>query len=91
MMLAQKMFATASSPSEQIAKREFARQVSAIVAQLPKADQDIVLLRNYEGLTNHEVAALLQIEPVAASKRYGRALLRLRKLLVGSGLMGSQS
>jgi hypothetical protein len=38
-------------------------------------------------LSNQEAAQVLQIDPAAASQRYGRALLRLRKLLVASGLM----
>ena len=90
MMLAQQLFSAGPSPSEQMLKREFARGVSDAVAQLQDADREIILLRNYEGLSNQEVAALLEIESVAASKRYGRALLRLRKVLVENGLMGSR-
>ena len=47
----------------------------------PEADREVVLLRNFEGLSNQEVAQLLKIQPATASQRYGRALLRLRKLL----------
>jgi RNA polymerase sigma-70 factor (ECF subfamily) len=54
-------------------------------------DQEILLLRNLEGLSNQEVAQLLDIEPATASQRYGRALLRLRNVLIAAGLMESAS
>jgi RNA polymerase sigma-70 factor (ECF subfamily) len=56
------------------------------MASLPEADREILLLRNFEGLTNAEAAQILELEPAAASKRYGRALLKLRQLLLASGL-----
>jgi RNA polymerase sigma-70 factor, ECF subfamily len=49
-------------------------------------DHEILLMRTFEGLTNQEVAQVLDIEPDAASKRYGRALLRLRRVLVEGGI-----
>jgi DNA-directed RNA polymerase specialized sigma24 family protein len=47
-------------------------------------------MRNLEALSNHEVAQVLEIDPVAASQRYGRALLRLRRRLAEHGLLGEQ-
>jgi RNA polymerase sigma-70 factor (ECF subfamily) len=38
-------------------------------------------MRHFEQLSNQDVARLLGIEPAAASKRYVRALDRLRNLL----------
>jgi RNA polymerase sigma-70 factor (ECF subfamily) len=61
-----------------------------VLGQLSEADREILLMRNLEELSNHEVAEILQIEPVAASKRYGRALLRLHSLLLASGVLGGQ-
>jgi RNA polymerase sigma-70 factor (ECF subfamily) len=78
---AQQLLASAPSPSARLAASELAHRVQQAVAQLPEADREIVLLRNFEGLSNQEVAHLLGIQPAAASQRYGRALLRLRKLL----------
>jgi RNA polymerase sigma-70 factor (ECF subfamily) len=78
---AQQLLAAGTSPSERLAASELAQRVQQAVAQLPEADREIVLLRNFEGLSNHEVAQLLAIQPATASQRYGRALLRLRKLL----------
>jgi RNA polymerase sigma-70 factor (ECF subfamily) len=88
--LGQQLLATNSSPSEQLSKRELARRVQAALAQLPEADGELLLMRNFEGLSNQEVAKVLQILPGAASQRYGRALLKLQKLLLSAGLEESQ-
>ena len=86
----QQLFAGGSSPSRRLEHSETARRVRDVLAQLCEGDREILLMRNLESLSNQEVAEVLQIEPVAASQRYGRALLRLRKLLVASGLLGTQ-
>jgi RNA polymerase sigma-70 factor (ECF subfamily) len=78
---ARQLLASGTSPSGRLAASELAQRVREAVAQLPEADQEIVLLRNFEGLSNQEVAQLLEIQPATASQRYGRALLRLRKVL----------
>jgi DNA-directed RNA polymerase specialized sigma24 family protein len=46
-------------------------------------------MRAIDGLTYDEAGAALAIEPAAARKRYGRALLRLRTLLLAEGLTES--
>jgi RNA polymerase sigma factor (sigma-70 family) len=60
------------------------------LAQLPEADREILLMRSFEGLSNQEIGCLLDLEPGAVSKRHGRALLRLRQLLLEGGLTESQ-
>jgi RNA polymerase sigma-70 factor (ECF subfamily) len=88
--LIQHLFAAGSSPSKRLERSETARRVRAALGQLSETDREILLMRNLEALSNQEVAEVLQIEPVAASQRYGRALLRLHKLLQASGLLGAQ-
>ena len=44
-------------------------------------DREILALRHFEELSNGEVAELLGIQKAAASKRYVRALKRLREIL----------
>jgi RNA polymerase sigma-70 factor (ECF subfamily) len=83
--LAQQLLAPGSSPSERLARRELARRVRQAMTRLAEADRDILLLRNFEGLSNQEVAQLLGIALTAASQRYGRALLRLRNFLIDGG------
>src|SRR5216683_7343778 len=80
--LFRQLLAPGSTPGQQMAKAELARRVRQAVARLSEIDREVLLMRNLEGLSNHEVAQVLEIEPAAASQRYGRALLRLRKLLL---------
>lgn len=88
--LVQHLFASGSSPSKRLEQSETARRVQEALGRLPEADREILLMRNLESLTNQEVAEVLQIEPAAASQRYGRALLRLHKLLLACGLLEPQ-
>ena len=44
-------------------------------------DREVLVLRHFEELSNVEVAEVLGIEPAAASKRYVRALRRLKAIL----------
>jgi RNA polymerase sigma-70 factor (ECF subfamily) len=91
LLLAQRLFALGSSPSRQLSRRETARRVSQALAQLAEADREVLLMRTFEGLSYEEVGAALDIAPTAARKRYGRALLRLQKLLLDNGLLESPS
>jgi RNA polymerase sigma-70 factor (ECF subfamily) len=88
--LVQQLLAGGSTPSQHLERAETARRVREVLAQLSETDREILLMRNLEALSNQEVAEVLQIEPGAASQRYGRALLRLRKLLLKNGLLESQ-
>jgi RNA polymerase sigma-70 factor (ECF subfamily) len=64
--------------------------VSQAVARLPEDDQEILLLRTHEGMSNQEAAYVLGLDPATASKRHGRAVLRLHRLLIEFGLTESQ-
>jgi RNA polymerase sigma-70 factor (ECF subfamily) len=88
--LARGLLAPGPTPSQLLVDRERARRVQEAVAQLPEDDREILVMRNLEALSNGEVAELLQVDPPTASRRYGRALLRLRNVLIDCGLMGSQ-
>lgn len=74
-------------PSQGLSHQELIRRVGEAVAQLGELDREILVMRSYEGLSYDEVAVILEIEPAAARKRYGRALLRLRKTLDDRGLL----
>ncbi len=87
--LARSLLDPGPSPSEQIVAEELAQHLRAALALLPQDDQEILLMRAFEHLSNQEAAQVLGIEPVAASKRYGRAVLRLRKILLDGGLTES--
>jgi RNA polymerase sigma-70 factor (ECF subfamily) len=87
LLLAQHFLATGSTPSQRFSRREIARRVNQALAQLPEADREVLLMRHFERLSYEEVAAVLQIAAAAARKRYGRALLRLQRLLMANGLL----
>jgi RNA polymerase sigma-70 factor (ECF subfamily) len=76
------------SPSQQAEAREFAERVGRAVAGLSEADREVLLMRHAEELPYDDIACLLEIEPAAARKRYGRALIRLQKALADHGLLG---
>ena len=86
--LFQQLLAPGMTASQQIAKAELVRRVRQAVGKLAELDREVLLMRNLEGLSNQEVAEVLGIDPSAASQRYGRALLRLRKLLLTGGSFG---
>jgi RNA polymerase sigma-70 factor (ECF subfamily) len=84
LLLARQLFARGPSPSQQLDESELAQRLREAMTQLPEADREVLLLRHYEGLSNAEAGVLLGIDPGAVSKRHGRALLRLHRLLFGA-------
>jgi RNA polymerase sigma-70 factor (ECF subfamily) len=89
--LARPFLDAASSPSRQLDRRDLARRVRQALAELGEQDREVLLMRNVDGLPYREIACMLDAEPAAVRKRYGRALLRLRKLLLDAGLLGDES
>ncbi len=69
------------TPAAAATQQELARRVEAAITQLNEQDQEIILMRHYEQLTNQEVAQALQLTEPAASMRYLRAVRRLRESL----------
>jgi RNA polymerase sigma-70 factor (ECF subfamily) len=90
MTLARQLIAEADSPSRNVSRDELVRIVRRAVDRLADSDREIIVLQAFEGLNSTESAQVLGIEPATARKRYGRALLRMRRLLVESGLGDSQ-
>jgi RNA polymerase sigma-70 factor, ECF subfamily len=89
LLLARRLLAGGSTPSQRLSRREVARLVSEALGRLGEADREILLMREFEGLSYEEAGCALGIDPTAARKRYGRALLRLQLLLAASGLLES--
>jgi RNA polymerase sigma-70 factor (ECF subfamily) len=87
LLLARPLLDARSSPSSQLQARELAARVSRAVAELSESDREILLLREADDLSYAEIASLLEIEPAAARKRYGRALIRLQQILTDHGLV----
>jgi RNA polymerase sigma-70 factor (ECF subfamily) len=70
-----------TSPSRAAIRGEMVAQLEAALDHLDPIDREVLALRHFEELSNNEVAALLGIQKAAASKRYVRALERLKATL----------
>jgi len=77
------------SPSQALAKAELAERLRLALGQLDDDERDLILWRHFEQLSTRDTAQLLEISEAAASKRYIRAVERLRAILEGLGISGS--
>lgn len=71
--------------SQACSGREEAHRVRAAVAALAPDDREILVMRTIDGLSNAAAAEALGVDPSTASRRYGRALIRLRAVLAAAG------
>ena len=79
--LAQQLLAGLTSPTQAAVRAEMQLQLQEALNDLDPLDREVVVLRHFEELNNVETAAVLGIEPSAASKRYLRAIRRLKAIL----------
>lgn len=70
------------SPSGVMVGAEMRLQLEAALDGMDARDREVLVLRHFEQLTNGEVAVELGITVSAASRRYRRALDRLRDVLL---------
>jgi len=70
-----------TSPSHAATRNEAFARLEEALNQMDPIDREVLALRHFEELSNAETAALLGIQPPAASKRYVRALARLKQIL----------
>jgi RNA polymerase sigma-70 factor (ECF subfamily) len=84
------LLAAGTSPSQAAVRGEVRAQLEAGLATLPEADREILVLRHYEDLTNHEAAQVLNISDSAATMRYGRALFRLKTQMLNELNQGGE-
>jgi RNA polymerase sigma-70 factor (ECF subfamily) len=74
------------SPSQALAKTELAERLRQAMGQLDDDERDLILWRHFEQLSARDMAQLMKISEAAASKRYIRAVERLRTILIGLGV-----
>jgi RNA polymerase sigma-70 factor (ECF subfamily) len=70
-----------TSPSQAAQRAEIMGGLREAIDRLDPTDREVLALRHFEELSNQEVAALLGIQTAAASKRYVRAIERLKEAL----------
>jgi RNA polymerase sigma-70 factor (ECF subfamily) len=79
--LAAYLLGEGTSPSGAAHRNEVLTRLEEALDQMDPIDREVLALRHFEELSNAETAAALGIEPAAASKRYVRALARLKVIL----------
>jgi RNA polymerase sigma-70 factor (ECF subfamily) len=80
--LAARLMGRISTPSQEAIRVEQTIRLQEALNLLEPIDREILALRHFEQLTNGEAAAVLGLDKSAASKRYARALLRLKTILL---------
>ena len=71
-----------------IEARDLSRQVAAAVAALPDEQREVVVLKEYQGLTFLEIAETLDVPLSTVKTRLYRGLGQLRQQLVRQGIRG---
>jgi RNA polymerase sigma-70 factor (ECF subfamily) len=79
--LAAQLLGKNTSPSQAAIRAERKLRLQEALNSLEPIDREILALRHYEHLSNGETAIVLGLDKSAASKRYARALLRLKDIL----------
>jgi RNA polymerase sigma-70 factor (ECF subfamily) len=88
--LAAQLLGKLTSPSQATLRAERKVRLQEALNAMDPIDREIVVLRNYEQLTNGEAAQVLGLDKSAASKRYIRALIRLKEILASTDLGDSE-
>jgi RNA polymerase sigma-70 factor (ECF subfamily) len=79
--LAARLMGRLTSASRAAERVEMQRALQEALNGMEPIDREVIALRHFEELSNDEVAASLGLSKAAASKRYVRAMVRLRRVL----------
>ncbi len=79
--LARRLIDSGTSPSVFLERQELRGRVRLALARLRLQDREILVMRYLEQLSNHEIAAALEISEAALKMRHLRALSTLRTIL----------
>jgi RNA polymerase sigma-70 factor (ECF subfamily) len=79
--LAAQLLGQDTRPSEAAIRAEMKVRLQEVLNSMDLLDREVLALRHFEQLSRAEIAHLLQIREAAVSKRYIRALKRLKELL----------
>lgn len=80
--LAAALLGHTSTPSQAAIRVEQTIKLQEALNTLEPIDREILALRHFEQLSNGEAAEVLGLDKSAASKRYARALVRLKDVLL---------
>ena len=79
--LAARLLGKLTSPSGAAMRAERKIRLQEALNRMDPLDREILVLRHYEQMSNGDAAAALGLDKSAASKRYTRALVRLKEIL----------
>src|SRR5215813_11845055 len=79
--LAAQLLGRDTRPSEAAIRAERRIRLQEALNSMDPIDREVLALRHFEQLSNVEAAAVLGLDKSAASKRYARALIRLKEIL----------
>lgn len=79
--LAELLVDSSRTPGAKLVQLEVQQRVQDALNAMEPVDREVLAMRQFESLTNDEVAAVLNLTKAAASNRYVRALTRLHKVL----------
>jgi RNA polymerase sigma-70 factor (ECF subfamily) len=72
-----------------VERRDLSRTVAAAVQALPEEQREVIVLKEYQGLTFLEIAATLGLPPSTVKTRLYRGLELLRQQLERQGIRGA--
>jgi RNA polymerase sigma-70 factor, ECF subfamily len=79
--LAAQLLGRLTTPSRAAIRAEIQIKIREALDAMDPIDREVLVLRHFEELNNNETAAVLGLEKAAASRRYVRALRRLKEIL----------
>jgi RNA polymerase sigma-70 factor (ECF subfamily) len=79
--LAAHLLGRMTTPSQAAIRAERKIRLQEALNSMDLLDREVLVLRHYEQLSNGEAALVLGLDKSAASKRYARALIRLKDIL----------
>lgn len=79
--LAAQLLGRFTTPSQAAVRAETRLKLEQAINSMEPIDREVLALRHFEQLNNHETADLLNINPTTASNRYVRAIKRLKSIL----------
>ena len=79
--LASRLLGHFTSVSQRVVRAEQQIKLQETLNSMDEIDREILALRHFEELSNDEAAKVLEIQPGTASKRYIRALRRLKEAM----------